>query len=120
MPQEKPMRRPRTKQAFEARHLACYTAPKKMRITFDPAKDARNQEKHGLAFAKVASLDWTQALIETDTRAEYGEPRYVAYAPKGRRLHIVCFTVRDGGMRIISFRKGNARENKHYAQRATY
>jgi len=51
-----------------------------MRIEFDPAKDASNQEKHGLSLALAAGLDWDEAR------------------------------------RIISLRKANRREVKHYVQ----
>ncbi|WP_267912117.1 BrnT family toxin [Melaminivora jejuensis] len=30
------------------------------------------------------------------------------------RLHVLCFTPTPGGIRIISFRKANAREERRY------
>jgi uncharacterized DUF497 family protein len=32
------------------------------------------------------------------------------------RLHVVCFCIRGGAFRIISFRKANKREEKFYAE----
>jgi len=41
-----------------------------MRIEFDPAKDASNQEKHGLSLAVASALDWDEALVWVDDRYE--------------------------------------------------
>ena len=46
-----------------------------MRITFDPAKNARNIEERGLPFELVAQLDWETAVAVEDTRKDYGERR---------------------------------------------
>lgn len=53
-----------------------------MRIEFDPAKDASNQEKHGLSLAMASALDWDEALVWVDDRYEYGELRMIALAPE--------------------------------------
>lgn len=55
-----------------------------MNVTFDPAKDAANIAKHGLA-------------------------------PLGDRLYYVVYVDRGSKRRIISLRKANGREAKHYA-----
>jgi uncharacterized DUF497 family protein len=34
------------------------------------------------------------------------------------RLHVICFTPIDGGVRIISFRKANRREVRYYEDEA--
>jgi len=49
-------------------------------------------------------------------RKECPEVRYVAIGLLGHRVHMLCFTETDEGIRIISFRKANAREVKRYAQ----
>ena len=87
-----------------------------MRIAFDPAKDASNQEKHGLSLALASALDWDEALVWIDERCAYGELRVVALAPKTGILYYVAFVDRDDVRRIISLRKANRREVKHYAQ----
>lgn len=91
-----------------------------MKIVFDPAKDAANRAKHGIGLESAFDLDWDRATIDIDDRRAYGEVRYLAYAPLDGRLHVACFTVRDGAMRIISFRKGNKREEKTYAQKTAH
>jgi uncharacterized DUF497 family protein len=87
-----------------------------MRIDFDPAKDASNQEKHGLSLALASALDWDEALVWVDDRYEYGELRMIALAPDTGILYYVAFVDRDDARRIISLRKANRREVKHYVQ----
>lgn len=87
-----------------------------MRIEFDPAKDASNQEKHGLSLAMASALDWDEALVWVDDRYEYGELRMIALAPDTGILYYVAFVDRGDARRIISLRKANRREVKHYVQ----
>lgn len=87
-----------------------------MRIEFDPAKDASNREKHGLSLALAAGLDWDASLVWVDERYEYGELRMIALAPDTGVLYYVAFVDRGETRRIISLRKANRREVKHYVQ----
>lgn len=87
-----------------------------LNTTFDPAKDAVNLAKHGVSLAEAARLDWDRALVSPDDRREYGEQRHVALAPMDGRLWVVVFTDRPEGRRIISLRKANLREYRHYEQ----
>ncbi len=47
---------------------------------------------------------------------DYNETRFVAYSMLDKRLHVVCFTETQAGIRVISFRKANSREVKRYEQ----
>ena len=87
-----------------------------MRITFDLAKDASNQEKHGVSLAEAARLDWDGMLVVLDMRHEYGEDRYRGIALLGGRMYSVVFTPRDETMRIISLRKASNTEIDAYEQ----
>lgn len=87
-----------------------------MRIEFDPVKDATNQGKHGVSLALAAQLDWDASLVWVDDRFEYGEVRMIALAPETGVLYYVAFVDRDDARRIISLRKANRREVKHYVQ----
>lgn len=87
-----------------------------MRIEFDPAKDASNLEKHGLSLALAVELDWDASLVWVDERYAYGELRMVALAPDTGILYYVAFVDRGETRRIISLRKANRREVKHYVQ----
>lgn len=87
-----------------------------MEITYDPAKNTANVEKHGVSFEDVQNLDWDNALRWPDTRFNYGEQRFSALVPLNGRLHFVAFTERKNRLRVISFRKANNREKKYYAE----
>lgn len=87
-----------------------------MHIEFDAAKSERNARERRLPFSLVAQLDFGSARIWQDTRKPYPEARFNALGCVGSRLHFVCFTPVAGGIRIISFRKANARERIQYEQ----
>ena len=87
-----------------------------MRIEFDSAKDAADLAKHGVSLALAAELDWEAALVWIDDRFEYGELRVIALAPKAEILYYVAFVERGGVRRIISLRRANRREVKHYVK----
>ena len=87
-----------------------------MKIEFDPEKSARNARERGLPFELTTEVDWNAAHIVEDTRRDYGETRFLAYAPIRGRIHVVCFCLRGDAFRIISFRKANHREENFYAK----
>jgi uncharacterized protein (DUF4415 family) len=59
-------------------------------------------------------FDWETAIYSEDIRTLYPERRFVAVGYLGFRLHVLCFTPIEGGIRVISFRKANIREVKRY------
>jgi uncharacterized DUF497 family protein len=86
-----------------------------MKITFDPAKDAINKERHeGTSLAEAVRMDWDGMLVVPDTRKAYGEDRYRGIALLGDRLYSVVFTPRDETMRIISLRRASNKEIDAY------
>lgn len=85
-----------------------------MRISFDPAKDDWNIRVRDLSFLAAAGFDFENALYAVDDRRDYGETRYVALGMLHDRLHVLCFVETDDGIRVISFRKANAREVRRY------
>jgi hypothetical protein len=87
-----------------------------LRIDFDPNKDRLNLVKHGLSLALAVDLDWEDALVWMDDRQNYGETRMIALAPKTGILYFVAFVDRDRVRRVISLRRANRREVKHYVQ----
>ena len=87
-----------------------------VRITFDPAKNERNVRVRGLSFERTADFAFDSAVFTEDERKEYGETRIVAIGLLGDRMHVLCFTETADGIRVISFRKANAREVNRYAQ----
>lgn len=87
-----------------------------MYIEFDPVKDVANQKKHGVSLSVAGELDWEAALLWIDDRVEYGEMRMIALAPKTEILYCVAFVDRGEARRVISLRRANRREVKHYVE----
>ena len=87
-----------------------------MRITYDPAKNERNIRNRGFSFDSAAQFDFEGALYAVDERHDYDEMRYIAMGMLGVRLHVLCFAETADGIRVISFRKANAREVRRYAK----
>ncbi len=87
-----------------------------MRIDFDPNKNQANLAKHGLSLALAAELEWNEALVWVDDRSDYGETRMIALAPRTGILYYVAFVDRGPLRHIISLRRANRREVKHYVE----
>ena len=87
-----------------------------MKIKYDAVKNDANVRERGLSFDRAVMFDFDSALVEQDNRKDYPEVRYVAIGYLESRLHVLCFTGVDGGIRVISFRKANSREVKIYEQ----
>lgn len=87
-----------------------------MLIGFDSAKDIANQKKHGISLSVANELNWEAALVWVDDRYGYNETRMIALAPKTNILYYVAFVDRGEALRIISVRRANRREVKHYVE----
>ncbi|OGT25664.1 MAG: hypothetical protein A3I77_04585 [Gammaproteobacteria bacterium RIFCSPLOWO2_02_FULL_42_14] len=85
-----------------------------MRITFDPEKSLKNLRERNLPFDCVIDFEWETTLTCRDERRDYPEIRYIAIGYLSERLHVLCFTPIDSGIRVISFRRANKREIKRY------
>ncbi|TMH79256.1 MAG: BrnT family toxin [Betaproteobacteria bacterium] len=90
-----------------------------MEISFDPVKNEKNIRQRGLSFERTAEFDFEGATFLVDDRREYGEVRYIAIGYLDRRLHILCFVSTTTGIRVVSFRKANAREATRYGKAQT-
>lgn len=86
-----------------------------MEIEFDPDKDSSNASKHGVSLDAAENLEWDMLLAEEDKRENYGELRFIGYAPIGQQVFCVVFTDRGDVRRIISLRKATKREVINYA-----
>ncbi|MFC4299901.1 BrnT family toxin [Castellaniella hirudinis] len=87
-----------------------------MNIIYDPAKNSANRAKHGVSLADAKAFEWDDALIRQDDRYAYGEVRMRAIGYIGPRLHVLVYTDRGNIRRIISLRRANKREERHYAE----
>lgn len=86
---------------------------------WDEAKSEACFQARGFDFAYAARAFFDpDRLVQTDTRHSYGEERYQLMGKIEHRLFVVVYTPRDEAMRIISARKANLREVKHYEDSA--
>lgn len=85
-----------------------------MNIEYDPNKNQVNIENRGIDFGIAVDFDWHTALVIQDERHDYCEERYIAMGRINNRLHVLVFTVRGEVIRVISLRKANKKEVKHY------
>lgn len=88
-----------------------------MEIIYDPAKNERNIRERDLSFDRAADFDFETAFYYTELRK--GEARRVAVGYLDRRLHMLCYIPMPDGLRVIGFRKTNAREAKKYGKAQT-
>ncbi len=82
-----------------------------MRIAFDPAKNASNQEKHGVSLALAEQFDWTGPI--QPARTVGGEVRWKMLAVVAGVVYAVIFTRRANDVFwIISLRRASRKERR--------
>ncbi|HEY9009815.1 MAG TPA: BrnT family toxin [Devosia sp.] len=86
-----------------------------MSFEWDEDKRRKSRLKHGIDFTEVIHFDMDTAQHRIDGRQDYGETRYVSTGYLHGRLHVLCWTLREGRLRVISLRKANDREQKSYS-----
>jgi len=79
----------------------------------DKSETCFTQRGFDFAYAARAFFD-PDRLVQADTRHSYGEEPYQLKGKIEHRLFVVVYTPRDETIRIISARKANQREVKHY------
>jgi hypothetical protein len=86
-----------------------------MDFEWDEAKSETCFAQRGFDFAYAARafLD-PDRILQSDTPHGYGEERYQLMGRIEGRLFVVVYTPRTGVLRIISARKANLREVRHY------
>ena len=85
-------------------------------IEWDEAKRARNLANHGVDFDATNDLEWETARYLPDLRRNYAEGRILGLVIRESRLHVIVFTIRQTGLRVISLRKANDREIVRYEE----
>ncbi|TCQ29694.1 BrnT family toxin [Rhizobium sp. PP-CC-3G-465] len=85
-----------------------------MELEWDEEKRQRTLRERGLDFADAVYFDRESIVIDLDTRRDYGEIRYNLTGYLDGVLCRLCWTPRNGRMRIISMRKINDREREVY------
>ena len=81
-----------------------------MNLTFDPAKDAANIVKHGVALARALELDVQIQFFD----GRFEEPRYRAFGLLDGEIYCLAFTVRGEAIRAISLRRAHRKEYRRH------
>ena len=83
---------------------------------WDPQRALINQQKHNIAFEEAQTIfEDPLAVIFEDKKHSKHELREIVVGHSLRnQLLFVCFTERDGSIRIISARRATARERRDY------
>lgn len=87
-----------------------------MKFSYDQVKNLSNIQKHGVSLDTAKRLDWDMILIFEDVRKDYGEVRFIGYAPLAKRLYCIVYTERLETIHVISLRKANTREVTRYVE----
>ncbi len=89
-----------------------------MNFEWDETKseDCFKQRGFNFAYAARAFFD-PERIVRADTRRSYGEERYQLMGRIEGRLFVIVYTPRSHTTRIVSARKANQREVKHYESR---
>jgi len=86
-----------------------------MNFEWDEVKSEACFRERGFDFAYVVRAFFDpNRLIQADTRHSYGEERYQLMGKIEQRLFVLAYTPRHDATRIISARKANQREVRHY------
>ena len=88
-----------------------------MLVKFDEQKRQLTLLKRGLDFARADEVFDGPEFTDQDFRFNYPEPRFQTYGYLDGRLVMFAWTPTDDGIRVISMRKCNDREQKRFAKR---
>ena len=86
-----------------------------MDFEWDKAKSEACFQERGFNFAYAVQVFFDpDRIVHADNRHSYGEDRYQVMGRIEQRLFLVVYTRRQHATRIISARKANLREVRHY------
>jgi uncharacterized protein len=86
-------------------------------LDWDHAKAVSNRDKHGVLFDAVRQRFVFDFIVwDEDTRFDYGESRYRIIGFLDGRLHVLVAAPRGNSWRLISARKANEKEIRHYVE----
>lgn len=89
-----------------------------IKFEWDPAKEAKNQEKHGVSFEEAQSVFYDEYAVQFyDEGNSLDEDRFLLLGLSNEtRVLLVCHCERNSGetIRIISARKATKNERKFY------
>ncbi|MFC5345114.1 BrnT family toxin [Brevundimonas staleyi] len=81
-----------------------------MSFEFDPAKDAINQDKHGISLARAQDFEIRGTVIDPYP----DEVRFRSFGLIDGRAYCLVYTLRSGAVRAISLRRARNKEFNRY------
>jgi uncharacterized protein len=83
---------------------------------WDPIKAEINRQKHGVSFEEAETVfdDPLAVIFDDEAHSTYETREIIVGHSLQNNLLFVCFTERDGTIRIISARRATVRERKDY------
>jgi len=87
-----------------------------VRFEFDPAKSARNKEKHGIDFVEAQALWLDENRLELPVRSDM-ESRSIVVGRTQQTTWAALVTCREETIRLISVRRARRRERDSYQER---
>jgi uncharacterized protein len=88
-----------------------------LEFEWDTRKAAQNIVKHGVPFEYAARVFLDPERLDVpDSRHDYGEERRLTLGNIEGRTFAVAYTQRGDVIRLISARKANPRERRHYGE----
>ncbi len=88
-----------------------------MDISYDEAKRQKTLRARGLDFADAGKIFEGTVIELEDDRFDYPEQRLRTYGLIDNRLVMIAWTPTETGIRVISMRKCNEREQKAFTAR---
>ncbi len=85
-----------------------------MEVDYDWAKRAHTLDERGLDFADAYKIFDGVEVTLRDDRFDYPEPRFQTYGHLDNRLVMIAWTPIEGGIRVISMRRCNDREQRKF------
>jgi uncharacterized protein len=92
---------------------------RKLLFTWDSAKAALNERKHGVSFEEAKNVFYDEnARLEHDPDHSDEEDRFIILGVSSKLLLVVCHCYRanDGEIRLISARKATKKERRQYEE----
>lgn len=80
---------------------------------WDPVKNRRNRQKHGISFEEARDHIFEgRNILAAGVAHEKGEPRHAVIGKHKGRYYAGIFTIRPEGIRIISVRRARDEEER--------
>lgn len=86
-----------------------------MKFEWDERKNKLNLAKHGISFAEASLIFAGRHLTVIDDRKDYSEVRHISIGSiYDILIVVVVHTDRNNKTRIISARRANSKERRHF------